>query len=53
MDLVIKNFLSRNLSDFADCFNIDIAENESENFVITAKDGSVNITASNYIMAFH
>lgn len=53
MDLVVKNFLSRNLSDFADCFRVHIAEQAQESFVITARNGVVNVTASNYIMAFH
>ena len=53
MDSVIKNFLSRNLSGFAENFRVDIAESEEECFSLTAKDGIINITASNYIMAFH
>ncbi len=53
MDKVIQGFLERNLPDFEDCFDIKIECSEEDNCTVTAKNGIVNVTANNYIMAFH
>lgn len=55
MDEVVRGFLERNLPEFADCFAVNITEAEDgcDCFKIFAKDGRVNVSANNYISAFH
>lgn len=53
MDSVIKGFLNRNLSGFADCFRVIIENGEKDFFSVTAKEGMVIVRANNYISAFH
>lgn len=53
MDSVIKGFLNRNLSGFADCFHVIIENGEKDFFSVTAKKGMVIVRANNYISAFH
>ncbi len=53
MDNIIQGFIERNLPGFENCFNIKIEYFEADSFIVTTKDGIVNVTANNYIMAFH
>lgn len=53
MDNVIRGFLKRNLPEFENSFNVKINGSSTDYFVVTAQNGVVNVTANNYVSAFH
>lgn len=53
MDKIVSSFLERNLGEFKDCFSVLITGGDCDNFAVSACDGIVNVTANNYISAFH
>lgn len=53
MDKTVSGFLERNLPKFKDDINISFSNSDKDFFSITACENKVNITANNYISAFH
>lgn len=53
MDNVISGFLKRNLPEFENSFNVKLNGSSTDYFAVTAQNGVVNITANNYVSAFH
>ena len=53
MDDIVKGFLTRNLPEFIESFNVTIDGSDKDYFSVTASKGIVNVTANCYISAFH
>lgn len=53
MDNVINGFLERNLPKVKNNIIVEIKNSDTDNFVITAENGKLYVTANNYVSAFH
>lgn len=53
MDTVIDGFLQRNIPQLKSSFDFIITGSTPDSFAVTAENGRVQITASNYIAAFN